>query len=1657
MRIISIVAKIIAGILIILFLIISFIRTPWGQNIIKNQVVSYISSKTQSTISLDKLYITFSGNITIEGLYIEGLQKDTLLYSRSLTADIPIWPLLTGKGIRVDKLDWMGVRANIYRENEKQGFNYQFLLDAFMSPDKAEVAVTDTTNVPLKLSVGKINLSEIVADYNDQAGGMVVHLDLGTFTINMDQTNMGEMKFEVESAKLRDSRITYVQTKPFPESDDASENSLPYLVLKNIQINNFVGHYQSDPEGIKADLDINDLRLYAPVVDLADNNIDISNFLLHESAVSVQINQSNTVDSTRFQSSNIPDSGMAFTWPEWHVTLDEITLTENDISYRVDDSQPVIGQFNLDALVLNQFTLMGADIYLRDQSAGAHLRELHFKEGSGLAVDKFQFLWKMDNQNFNLSDLKIEALNSHISGNLSAQFASVESLINEPDKARVDLELSHIALDLNEFYRFQPELRHNPYLETIGTKTLTGNLKASGRLSSLRIPDAGVRWGNQTALFATGRLYHPTDPKRLGFDFSKILIKSSRADMNRFMEEDSLGIRYPEEIRITAQLAGNLEDVTADALLESTLGSLSVKGNYKSKDSLVFLADMEIKNLQLDTLLQMPELGNLYLTVQTTGQGVDFNSLDASLQATVDSFSYNGYPIVGWQMDGDIADGSGRVKSSYQDSNLNVRLDAFVVLDSIAPEVDATVNLKGADLAALGFMDKKVKMALLLNAGFKGNGNTFNASAIIQEGTVVYEDNSYPLGRMNLTTCVTPDTTSVTFDSRMLDLTLQSNTSPAGFSNAIIRHVESYLTDTLSFRDSMILPVHVLVEASLRDDPLLSEVFLPGLQEMATMKLKVDFDEENKNLMAAMEVPNLKYSGIEIDSVGMSAYSDRDHFHMELGLREIIAGPLTINRTFLVNEVRNQTLYSHFQAKYQGKELVHLRTEISKKGDSLQIHFDPTDLVFDAKDWEIPASNQILIGEKKIEFRNFRIQSGDQKLTINDNPGDTDLNIEFRQFNIANIISYFNPDSLLATGDLNGVITLEEPLGNAALLADLNINAFHVFDVDMGTLTLNGETEDAKNYSFNLNLRGGEVALSTKAEYHVTENASDISLDISIDRINMKAVESFSMGEIKNSSGYLSGYVKASGSLSDLSYDGELVFNDASLTPSILQTPFILGSQQIVFDNDGIRLQNFSISDKDGNSFTVDGEIFTTDILNPSFDLKMTATNFQVLNASEEKNSLFYGKASFDAKATLTGDLNLPVLNLQLDVGAGTDVTYIMPQGRVDLNKREGIVEFVNKTDPNNILSEEEEESVVIQGYDINAVVSVGSGASFTVIISKQTGDNFKISGDGDLNFSIDANGRMSLSGIYTLQDGHYEMNLYNLVSRRFDIASGSTVSWSGDPFDAKLDVRAIYRIETSSMSLMASQTSGADPSVKNQYRRKLPFLVYLNVDGQLSQPKLSFSLDMPEDSRGELGGQVYSRIQQVNQEDQMLNKQVFSLLVLGRFYPDSGSDGSSGGIVNVARENLNQALADQLNLFSDKLLGDTGLELNFGLDSYTDYQGKTPQSRTELDIAAQKKFLDDRLIVKVGSEIDIEGGNTNPGEENPLIGNVSVEYLLTENGQFRIRAFRKNVYENVIDGQTIVSGLALLFTREFNKFNELWKPMLERRRLNATEESKDK
>eukprot|EP01093_Parvamoeba_rugata_P011443 TRINITY_DN3145_c0_g1_i7.p2 TRINITY_DN3145_c0_g1~~TRINITY_DN3145_c0_g1_i7.p2 ORF type:complete len:282 (-),score=76.02 TRINITY_DN3145_c0_g1_i7:3442-4287(-) len=256
------------------------------------------------------------------------------------------------------------------------------------------------------------------------------------------------------------------------------------------------------------------------------------------------------------------------------------------------------------------------------------------------------------------------------------------------------------------------------------------------------------------------------------------------------------------------------------------------------------------------------------------------------------------------------------------------------------------------------------------------------------------------------------------------------------------------------------------------------------------------------------------------------------------------------------------------------------------------------------------------------------------------------------------------------------------------------------------------------------------------------------------------------------------------------------------------------------------------------------------------------------------------------------------------------------------------------------------------------------------------------------------------------------------------------------------MDVTAIYEIETSASSLMSSISYGQDSNVSGSYQQATDFLVYLNIDGQLTQPEISFALDMPESAQGSFGGAVYGRIQQLNEQESELNKQVFSLLALNRFYPTTGSDGSSGGAISIARNNVNKVLSNELNTISDKLLGKTGFKLGFDLDSFEDYESGSAQNRTQLNINASKKLFNDRLIVTAGSAVDVEGSASSSETETPIIGNVTLEYLLSEEGTYRLKGFRRQEYQNIIDGQLIVTGVAFIFDREFNKFSQLFSPI---------------
>jgi len=128
-------AKVVLVLALLFIALVLIIRSPWAQNFIVNKATHYISDRTDTKVEIDRLFITFSGNAFLKGLYLEDKKGDTLLYSKTLEANVPLRALLFHNELNLKSIKWEGLRAYIARNSDSEKFNYQFPIDAFAPED----------------------------------------------------------------------------------------------------------------------------------------------------------------------------------------------------------------------------------------------------------------------------------------------------------------------------------------------------------------------------------------------------------------------------------------------------------------------------------------------------------------------------------------------------------------------------------------------------------------------------------------------------------------------------------------------------------------------------------------------------------------------------------------------------------------------------------------------------------------------------------------------------------------------------------------------------------------------------------------------------------------------------------------------------------------------------------------------------------------------------------------------------------------------------------------------------------------------------------------------------------------------------------------------------------------------------------------------------------------------------------------------------------------------------------------------------------------------------------------------------------------------------------------------------------------------------------
>jgi hypothetical protein len=213
--------------------------------------------------------------------------------------------------------------------------------------------------------------------------------------------------------------------------------------------------------------------------------------------------------------------------------------------------------------------------------------------------------------------------------------------------------------------------------------------------------------------------------------------------------------------------------------------------------------------------------------------------------------------------------------------------------------------------------------------------------------------------------------------------------------------------------------------------------------------------------------------------------------------------------------------------------------------------------------------------------------------------------------------------------------------------------------------------------------------------------------------------------------------------------------------------------------------------------------------------------------------------------------------------------------------------------------------------------------------------------------------------------------------------------------------------------------------------------MVYLKLRGVIMRPEISFEIQLPPEEKGILGGAVNAKLNMLNEDPSALNKQVFALLVLGRFIQEDPLQTETNAMASAARTTVGKFLSAQLNQLSQKAL--PGVELNFDIQSYDDYSTGQAEGRTEVEVGLKKQLFNDRLEVQVGGTVDVEGERAKQNNASDITSDVTLEYKLTKDGRYRLRGFRHNQYEGALDGQLVETGGGVLYIRDFDKWKEFF------------------
>lgn len=1627
------------GVVTLLLLISIAIQVPFVQNAIVQRVVDFAETKIGTPVSLDRISIGFPKRVVLQGLFVEDQQRDTLLYAGEISVDADMLALLSRR-IQLNNVTLEQVTANAGRTADGT-FNFDYIVDSFSDegpPQEASGPGWDFT-------ILEVALEQIKMRFDDRLDGNNVSLALGSLRITANEFNLSNNIIDLDGVAIAGVNTDirkYIQRTAESEPEDTA-GVAPGLVISvdRLDLKDIEARYSDTVNGLDISLDLGELRAGDQEIDMTKQMVTGGSSYLGGTFFSYHQLRPDTTNA-------VPPAPKDANKPEgersWRIDMDQLTFAENSLQY-YDFSTPRVPGLDPGHLWVTDLNFNVSNIALGDNTYRARLNSLSFHESGGLRITDLTADLQVDSTGAIVDDFHLQTAHSQLRFHLESQYPSLSSLGDDLKLATVAAAIDESYVGMADLNLLMPSVLPLIPLHFPDSGKISVDTKISGAVDDIIIERFMVGILDSTALNAHGNLRNVSTPDQLYFDLVLEEFRTTSVDVITLLPDTLLpqSLTLPRWVSIAGEFSGapKRPDIMAD--LRSSLGALHIDAmlDFDTTSGQGYAGNVKVSQFDLGKLIRQEGMGVLDLEGSVEGRGMTMDDIDVYAKVTVNEFEFNDYVYHDLFVDGELEKSIFRASASMDDPNL--RFDLKGDLDygyaGVNKQYHFDLDLEQIDLQALNFLNRPLKVQLRLDADLDDadpmnlNGELAIHDAIFDNGEEIFRFDSLLVASVNQ-----EGSSSLNIDSDFLHGAFTGTFDLPSLPAVLKRHFSTYYAldvDSTAPLDSQQFDFSL----EILNTSFLTEVLIPDLERITPGEIKGSFDSNENRLELSVAINELVHSSIEATDINLDVTSNRNELEYAFTASNILAGALAVPEVEFDGTVAGDSIETGIVVYDSSRdERYVIRGVFRSLEDAYRFSLLPDHVVLNYDSWSVPDDNAVLITSNGFAAQNLELKFEDQEIHIRAPLGpDSTLNVTLEQLDLQSLVNIAVSDTLV-NGTLGGEINVYGSEERGPLEATINIRNLSVQSEPIGDLHIAVDQPVAGQTLLNVRGDGPGLDMRVEGNYNATPGVPpQVQLLAEIESLNLQAVQPFVIRHVSGLKGNLKSNLTIQGFADHPDINGSMTFENAEAVPAFTGSALKLNNETIAFRESTLILNNFTMRDRVDNTLVLDGRVMAGEPY--TLNLTARASDFELLNTGEGDNDLFYGQLWLNTTSKVTGTLAHPEIEMTVSLGEDSNFTFVVPQSEAGVMASEGIVVFRDRDKPDSRVAVDETDTLTVrapfQGITLTSRIELNGKETFTIVLDPLTEDKLIVNGEATLTLDVDATGNMSLSGRYELTRGTYDFTFYNLVKRNFSIEPGSTIVWNGEPLNAELGITARYNINASPIDLFTARAQeGAN---LDQYRPRLPFLVFLNVKGNLLSPEISFSLDMPGQQQGAVGGSVYARIRDINTRESDLNKQVFALLILQRFVADNPFESQSGGTLQAAaRTSVNRMLSEQLNRMTQNI---EGMELTFDLQSYEEYQDGRASDRTRLQLGVSKRLLDDRLVVKLSGNVDIEGS----GRQSNLtdyIGDLALEYKLTGDGRFRINGFYNSDYD-MIDGELREAGVGLIYIKDYDTLRELLKP----------------